>query len=173
MVQVYDNGSIYVGEMNAGQRNGKGAVYVLDDFFAGYKLSGNWQNDKLHGWGQLDTRTYVEVGAFDNGVKTGTFFRYYSDGTRSAVDYDNGKQVSEEKYSKRKKNLQTDFACIQLSESEYFLGDVWNSIPFGYGMVYNVDNQNNIVGKLFCQIYGQNITQFIQLDENSHEINNN
>ncbi|MBE7075282.1 MAG: hypothetical protein E7376_04820 [Clostridiales bacterium] len=169
MLKVYDNGSVYVGEMTSGKRMGKGTLYILDDFFAGYKVSGNWQNDKLHGWVEITTKTYNEKGIFNNGVKTGSFLRYYKDGRCSAVNYNDGVNISEETYSNGHKKPHNDFGCIKLSEDEYYVGDIWDGLPCGYGMIYNLDNKKKITGKMFCKIYGHSLVEWVELDKKVQE----
>lgn len=164
MLQVNDNGSVYVGEMAFGQRNGKGTMYILDDFLAGYKVRGHWQNNKLHGWAEITTKTYTEKGNFNNGIQTGSFLRYYNDGRCSAVDYINGVNISEETYSNSNKKLNHDFGCIKLSEDKYYLGDICDNLPFGYGVIYNLDDKKKITCTTFCETYGHSLVRSIKLD---------
>lgn len=170
MLKIYDDGSIYIGEMKLGQRNGKGSLYFLGDFFEGYKISGNWENDKLEGWAQVNTKAYMEEGCFESGIKQGAFFRYYTNGRYSAVTYRDGENLSEEIYSTDGRIQSNDFGCIKISDYAYYVGDICNNRPLGFGMIYNVNKRKQITSKSFCEIYGQNLVQYIDLDENNQQI---
>ena len=169
MIKVYKDNSVYVGEMVSEQRSGNGTLYILDDFFAGYKISGDWQDDKLNGWSKTTTKTYTEAGKFDDGVQTGSFFRIYNDGRHSAISYSKGKNVSEDVYAYCRKRKE-EFGCVKLSEDEYYLGDIYNNEPFGYGMIYKIDDKKNITGQIFCEIYGSNISKRVELDKKFQEV---
>lgn len=173
MIKVYEDNSIYVGEMVSNQRCGKGTLYFLEDIFCGCKVSGNWQNDKLHGWVEITTKQYAEKGVFDNGVKTGSFHRYYKDGRCSDVKYDNGKNILEVIYSRGNKKPYNNFGNINLTEDTYYLGDIFDGLPFGYGMIYNLDAEKKIIKRTFCEIYGHQIVQCIEINKKVQENENN
>ena len=171
MIKVYKDNSIYVGEMNSQQRDGIGTLYLLDDFFAGYKVSSDWQDDKLNGYATISTKTYTESGLFVNGIQTGCFSRIYNNGKCSSIRYNNGINESEEVFA-HNDNTNRMFGCIQLSESQYYVGDIYNGNPFGYGMFYDIDVENNIVSKTFGKIYGRSLVQWIELTNNVYEDEN-
>lgn len=141
-----------MGDMVSGQMNGEGTLYLLDDFFAGYKVDGCWQDGVISGVGRITTKTYTEVGNYIYGKKMGTFIRNYIDGSCSIVKYNDDVNLSEEFYVKHKNKQSATFGSVKLSKSLYYLGDIFNGIPLGYGMVYNVDNENKFVGKTFGEI---------------------
>ena len=165
LINVYDDNSVYVGEMVSGKREGWGSLYILDDYFAGYKIVGHWFEDKLNGRAQIVGKTYTEEGWFSNGVPSGLFFRNYNDGRRSYVNYQNGKNVSEERYSRDGNIQQAEFGFVKLSESEYYLGDTLTGFACGYGMIYSVDTQKKITGEKFVKISVNRIDQSIELTE--------
>lgn len=170
MINVYEDNSVYVGEMISGQKNGRGALYILDDFFEGYKVDGNWQNDKLNGWATITTKTYTEAGNFHNGVKIGHFLRTYNDGRHSDISYNKGKNISEEVFAHYGKRKDILFGFKKLSDSEYYVGDTFDGLPFGYGMIYNVDtNKNKITAKTFGEIYGHRLVQQIEINKQVQE----
>ncbi len=172
MIKVYEDNSVYVGEMVSGQRFGWGNLYILDDFFSGYKIAGHWFNDKLNGWAQIIGKTYTEEGWFNKGVPNGVFFRNYNDGRCSHVIYQNGKNVSEEVYSRNGKLQNQTFGFVKLSDGEYYLGDVFCGFASGYGMVYDVDENKNITGKTFGEIYGHSLVQWVELNKKAQEDEN-
>ncbi len=169
MIKVYDDNSVYVGEMISGERTGWGNLYILDDFFAGYKIVGHWFNDKLNGRAQIIGRTYTEEGCFSNGEPDGTFLRNYKDGRLSVVSYKDGKNVSEDVYSRDGRLQMETFGFVKLSEGEYYLGDVCSGYASGYGMIYNVDKNQNITGKTFGEIYGNSLVQWVELGNKTQE----
>ena len=169
MIKVYEDNSVYVGEIVSGQRSGWGNLYVLNDFFSGYKIIGHWFNDKLNGRAQMIGRNYTEEGCFCNGVPNGVFLRNYNDGRLSVVSYQNGKNVSEEVYSRDGRLQDKKFGVVKLSEDKYFLGDTLTGFACGYGMIYDVDDNKNITGKTFAQISVNKLVQCIELDKQSQQ----
>lgn len=157
MVTILDDGAVYVGEMSSGQRNGNGTLYLLNDIALGYKVSGNWQNGKLNGYAKITNNNYTEHGVFVDNVKTGFFIREYPDGRQCSLQYENGINVYSHTYCRDAFRKDKTFGYLRLSESQYYLGDLYNGKPFGYGMLYTTNFEKLIVEKTFCEIYGNKI----------------
>ena len=50
------------------------------------------------------------------------------------------------------------------------VGDTFDGLPFGYGMIYNVDtNKNKITAKTFGEIYGHRLVQQIEINKQVQE----
>ena len=169
MIKVYDDGSVYVCEMKDNERCGKGTYYILGDFFAGSKVSGNWQNDKLDGWAQVSTVSSCLRGVYKNGVKNGLFLRDHKDGRRYAITYINGEYDSDEMYSSGRNNHSNYLGCVKLAETTYFIGDVYADEPFGYGVIYVANENKKIINKYFCEMYGKRLVQSIDISEMGQE----
>ena len=157
MINILDDGSVFVGSIVNGQKQGKGVYYLLTDMFAGYKIEGEWKDDKLNGSATIFTTTYKQTGNFINDTKTGNFVRTYYDGKYSIITYKDGKCVGDENSFRTYKNC--DDKClkrIKLSvdgnKSVFFMGDVWDNRPFGYGMIYFI-NGNEFERKVFCSMF--------------------
>ena len=169
MIKVYDDGSVYVGEMKDGQRCGKGSYYILSDFFAGSKTSGNWENDKLNGWSQISTVTSCLSGAYKDGVKNGLFLRDHKDGRRYAITYKDDINMSDEMYSNGHNSQSGYLGCVGIGENTYFIGDVYSNEPFGYGVIYVANENKKIINKYFCEMYGRRLVQSIDISEMGQE----
>lgn len=161
MIKIYEDGSIYIGELKDGKRNGKGDLYFLDDIKSAYKLSGMWENDELHGWVTEYTHGRVEQGFWDHGKKSGSFMRVESDGTVSACHYEEGKMsapidvygensIFEEKFGKRR------------YKNAIYIGDLENGQPYGYGIMLFVHHRK-IIEKQFGNYIGGNLIESINL----------
>ncbi len=174
MIKVYDDGSVYIGEMKDGLRCGQGTYYMLSDFFAGSKISGNWQNDKLNGWAKISTLSSCLEGPYKDGVKNGLFFRDDKDGMRCAVKYIGGVYVSDEIYSRsRKHNNQYDcLGYVDLGENSHFIGEVYDNQPYGYGVIYVTNENQQITNKYFCKMYGKHLAQSIDISSKGQEESN-
>ena len=164
MIKVFDDGSVYIGEMLSNQRNGQGSLYMLDDFALGCKIEGIWQDDKLNGYAKILDNSCEEEGEFVNGVKTGDFLRHYYNGEHSVISYKNGVIVSTNVYLKGRPNRNKTFGCIKLNNDKYYLGDLFNGKPFGFGMIYMLNEQMQIAHKVFCEIYGKKVVNQSNID---------
>ena len=175
MLKAYDDGAIYVGEMKDGKRNGKGTLYVLTDFFAGYKISGTWENDKLNGWGIITNKDYCEKVMYENGVKNGVGFRKHNEtknafglwqqGRIEKILYKEGKLISKKEYTKSKSGgiSEKTFGVIKLNKNHYYLGDICEGRPFCFGMLFKTDNNNQFEKMLFCEIYDGKIINGVDM----------
>lgn len=171
-IKVYPDGGVYIGEMRNGLKNGKGTLYRLTDFFEGYKVCGNWKDDKLEGWAEIKSKHSVESGIFKQGVKNGVFIKERSDGNRTWISYKDGVKFSEQYggYSFGKSKTK-NFGCIDFHNNCYYFGDLYNNRPHGFGMLYKTDENNLFEDMLFCEIYGGEIVKAIDLNT-TENINN-
>ena len=166
-IKIFDDNSVYIGEMRNGKRNGKGTQYFLNDYFSGYKISGNWLTDKLDGYCYTTTRSYLEQGRYDKGVKNGMFYRDYKDGRHSEVTYKNNVNINEEVVSHDSTRFNQNFGCVKLPQSKFYLGDMLDGYPFGFGIIITVDENNRIIDKQFCEIYELEVVRSISLNSNN------
>ena len=167
MINVYDDGSVYIGEVSSSKRNGLGTHYLLDDYFVGYKVSGRFKDDKLNGMCKITTSTYIEEGMFVDGIKNGYFYKRYYDGRSALLNYVNGVKVFEDVYTYNNNNRESYFGYAKLSNNEYYLGDLDEGRPYGFGMVYLTEG-NKIVKKLFSEVDNNGIIQSIDIDKSNN-----
>ena len=80
MINILSDGSVFIGDIINGQKQGKGEYYFLADVFVAYKVAGEWNDNKLNGVATIFTTDYEEIGQYEIGVKNGDFFRYYYNG---------------------------------------------------------------------------------------------
>lgn len=169
MVKMFKDKSVYMGEMHNGKRHGKGTLYVLGDFFEGFKISGTWVEDKVEGIAKFSTRNYIEQGNYIAGKKHGKFIRVYSDGRSEEIEYNNnifcGKKILDKKNDKKS----TEFGAIKLVNGNYYLGDVHMGKPFGFGMIYHTENTPEIVDSMFCEVSNDIIVRKFEFPNNNEE----
>ncbi|MBQ8615160.1 MAG: hypothetical protein IJ415_01165 [Clostridia bacterium] len=163
MIKVYDDGSIYIGEMANGKRHGKGELYCLDNMFSGYKLVGTWQDDQLQGWAFEYSHGKIEQGYWDKGKKSGSFLREKSDGTASAIHYEYGKLVELLDVYSQDIDFQEKFGIKKYKDAIY-LGDLLDGQPYGYGMLYFIKKQQ-IVSKQFGSYVIGHLIDAVDLNE--------
>lgn len=115
----YANGDIYIGNVEAGKRQGTGTIYKLD----GRQLYGIWDNDKLNGEGRS-----VEV---NDGIYEGEFYLSFKHG-RGTYHYTNGdKYKGEWKYGLREGD-----GIHWYSNGDRYVGAWEDGLYNGYGKLY-------------------------------------
>lgn len=171
MVNIFDDGSVFVGELVNGQKQGKGMLYFLADMYAECRVAGEWKDNKPNGRIITTTRDYKEIGHYDNGVKNGDFTRDYFNGNYSVLTYNNGVCVNrKDVISTVAKRKVLDRILVRQNGNKkiVYIGEVWNKQPWGYGMLYhiNCDKSETFVRKEFCHIFGKHIVEKYDINEN-------
>lgn len=129
MIKVYEDGSVYVGELKDGKRHGKGELYLLTDLNSGHKFAGTWEDDQLNGWAYEYRDGRVDHAFWEKGKKLGMSATSQRDDIGADFEEKFGKRV----YKKRK---------------AIYLGDLYNGEPCGFGMMFYFKN-GQIIDKQF------------------------
>lgn len=126
MIKIYDDCSVYYGNIIDGKRTGKGEQYCFADNNKIHKIMGIWENDFLNGW------------AYD-------FYEYKV----NLVFYENGKQICVRKLEE-KLDINLQFAKVNFkNKNRYYIGDTLNGLPCGFGVMFYLNQNNQIIDKRF------------------------
>ena len=136
------SGDVYKGELKNGLRDGIG-LYVWDD--GGFYI-GNWKKDKRDGFGIYMAADGYEIGGLPNSkFYCGFYTNSSKEGQGASFDkYGNCLYVGlmkddEPEYKYPNESSSITFESMDLGEGMFFVGQVIDGEPFGFGMFISED----------------------------------
>lgn len=145
MVKVYNDNEIFYGDVKDNKKVGRGELYLFNKEGLVHKIVGTWKDDKLYGWAYDFYEDKVDLSFYENGEKVSIIFR-----------------------NENNKDLNGKFGKICFKNKKcYYIGDVLNGLPCGFGVMFYLDDKSEIVDYKFGSYLNGNLIRNINYDIDS------